>query len=133
MTQNIHRENAERILLASFVEGLDDTPGKQVRYAGPRDIDQAVSIAIGVQEAEKQERFNESFYTKFDNSLRLSARSPSRSRQDDVKSQRSPDTPASITGVVSATNLRTTLTSQQPQLPGMHRRKLKSGVMRVKG
>jgi len=94
VAQRIHRENAERMLLASFVSGLADTPGKEVRYAGPRDIDHAVSIAIGVQEAGKQERFNESFYTKFDNSLRLSARSPSRSRQDDVKSQRSPDTPA---------------------------------------
>ena len=38
-------------------------------------------------------RFNESVYVKFDNSVRLSARSPSLSRQDDDKSQRSPDTP----------------------------------------
>jgi len=93
VAQRIHCENAERMLLASFVAGLVGIPWKQVSYAGPRIIDHAVSIAIGVQEAEKQERFNESFYTKFDNSLRLSARLPSRSRQDDVKSQRSPDTP----------------------------------------
>jgi len=37
-----------------------------------------------------------------------------------------------ITCVVSATNLHTALTSHQPQLPGIHRRKLKSGVMSAK-
>jgi len=59
VVQRIHRENDERMLLASFVAGLTGTPVKQVRYAGLRNIDQAVTIAIGVQGAEKQERFNE--------------------------------------------------------------------------
>jgi len=94
VAQRIHRENAERMLLPSFVAGLTGPLGKQVRYASPRDIGQAFSIALAVQEAEKQERFNESFYAKFDNSVRLSARSPSRSRQDDDRSQRSTDTSA---------------------------------------
>ena len=31
VAQRIHRENAERMLLASFVSGLADTPGKEVR------------------------------------------------------------------------------------------------------
>jgi len=94
VAQRIHRENAERMLLASFVAGLTGPPGKQVRYASPRNIGQALSIALAVQGAEKQERFNESFYAKFDNSVRLSARSPSGSSQDDDRSQHSPDTPA---------------------------------------
>ena len=53
-----HRENAERMLLASFVAGLTGTPRKQVRYASPRDIGQTLSTALAVREAEKQERFN---------------------------------------------------------------------------
>ena len=93
VAQHIHGENAERMLLASFIAGLMGTPGKQVRYVSPRDIGQALSTALAVQEAEKQERFNESFYAKIDNSDRLSARSPSWSRQDYDKSRRSPDTP----------------------------------------
>ena len=35
VAQRIHRENAERMLLASFVAGLMGTPGKHVRYASP--------------------------------------------------------------------------------------------------
>ena len=61
VAQCIHRENAEQMLLANFVAGFTGTPGKQVMYASPRDIGQALSIALAVQEAEKQERFNESF------------------------------------------------------------------------
>jgi len=37
VAQRIHRENAERMLLASFIAGLMGAPGKQVRYASPRD------------------------------------------------------------------------------------------------
>jgi len=38
VAQRIHRENAKRMHLASFVAGLTGTPGKQIRYASPRDI-----------------------------------------------------------------------------------------------
>ena len=94
VAQRIHRENAERLLLASFVTGLTGAPGKQVMYTSPRHIQQALSIALSVQEAEKQERFNECFYARLDNSASLLTRSPSRTRKHDDKSQRSPDTPA---------------------------------------
>ena len=63
-------------------------------YASPRDFGHVLTIALAVQEAEKQERFNESLYTKFDNWVRLSARSPSRSGQGNNISRRSPDAPA---------------------------------------
>jgi hypothetical protein len=59
--QRVHRENAERMLLASFVSGLAETPGRQVRYANPQTMQEALKIALSVQKAEKQERFNEAF------------------------------------------------------------------------
>jgi hypothetical protein len=73
--QRVHRENAERMMLATFVSALTGVPGRRVRFANPQDVDQALKIAITVQEAEKQERFNESFYTQFDKSVRLCSRS----------------------------------------------------------
>jgi len=42
------------MVLASFVAGFTGTPRKQVRYAIPRDIGQALSIALAVQEAENK-------------------------------------------------------------------------------
>jgi len=50
----IHQENAERMLLAAFVSGLTGTPGKQCRFSNPRNIQQALSIALTVDQAEKQ-------------------------------------------------------------------------------
>jgi len=87
--QRVHRENAERMLLSSFIAGLHGVPGRQTRFSNPQDIDQALKIALTVQEAERQERFNESFYTQFDNSVRLCSRSPGRSRPES-EGQRQP-------------------------------------------
>jgi hypothetical protein len=56
------------MLLTSFVAGLTGEPGKQAGYADPRDMDHAIRIAFTVQEAQNQERFNNSFYTRFDSS-----------------------------------------------------------------
>jgi hypothetical protein len=36
-----------------------------VPYLNPQSIQQAVQFALSVQEAEKQERINNSFYTRF--------------------------------------------------------------------
>jgi hypothetical protein len=80
LAQRVHHENVERMLLATFISGLTGTPGTQVRYANPQTLGQALKIALSDQEAENQERFNESFYTQFDESLRLSKRSPRRRR-----------------------------------------------------
>jgi tRNA A37 N6-isopentenylltransferase MiaA len=74
VAQRVHQENAERMILASFVSGLTGVPGRQVRYANPQTVQQALQIALPVQEAEKQERFNSSFYTRFDNSASLESR-----------------------------------------------------------
>jgi len=54
VAQRIHRENAERMLLASFVSGLVATPRTQVRYANVKSLSEASRIAISVQEAESK-------------------------------------------------------------------------------
>jgi hypothetical protein len=66
------------MLLESFVLGLAGVVGRQTRFSNPQTIEDALRVALSVQEAEKQERFNESFY-KFENSVRLLCRSPDRS------------------------------------------------------
>jgi hypothetical protein len=35
IVQGIHYENADRMLLASFVAGLTGIPGRQVRFSNP--------------------------------------------------------------------------------------------------
>jgi hypothetical protein len=64
VVQGVHRENAERMLLASYISGLEGIPGKQCRYASPNSIQEAIRIAVSVDEAEKHERFNNSFYAR---------------------------------------------------------------------
>ena len=65
------------MLLASYVAGLTGVVGKQVRIFNPQSIQQAVQIALSVQEAEKQEWFNDSFYTKFESSVSLQSKASS--------------------------------------------------------
>jgi hypothetical protein len=64
VVQGVHRENAERMLLASYVSGLGGVQEKQVRYASPISMDQVIRIAVLVEENEKQEKFNNSFYAQ---------------------------------------------------------------------
>ena len=54
------------MLLASYVAGLIGVPGRQVRYASPVLAVEAIRIAVSVQEAERQEKFNSSFYARHD-------------------------------------------------------------------
>jgi len=60
--QKIYYEQAERMLLASFTSGLLNTAGRQVSYAMPKTMDEALKIAITVNQAQIQERRNEAFY-----------------------------------------------------------------------
>jgi hypothetical protein len=50
------------MLLASFTEGLSGTPGRQVRFSLLKNMDEALKIALTVNEAELQVRRNETFY-----------------------------------------------------------------------
>jgi hypothetical protein len=56
------------MLLASFLAGLSGEFGKQVKFQHPR---QALTIAVTVTEALKQESFAETFYAKFEKSVSL--------------------------------------------------------------
>jgi hypothetical protein len=90
--QLIRREVTERMLLASFTNGLGGDAGKQTRYASPQSMQQALTIALSVYEAEKQEKFNESFYARFDDLVRLTRRSPCCASCERDSSSRSADT-----------------------------------------
>ena len=70
VAQRIHRE---RMLLASFVAGLSGEVGRQVKCQNPQNL-QALTTALAVREVLKQEKFAETFYTKFEKSVRLSNR-----------------------------------------------------------
>jgi hypothetical protein len=91
VAQHIHHENAERMLLATFVNELSGTPGRQVRYANPQIVDQALKIALSVQEAERHEIFSERFNKNFDKSVRLLSQSPSRTPRENNRSRHSAD------------------------------------------
>jgi len=67
VVQRIHYENADRMLLASFVAGLTGIPGRQVSFSNPESLDQCLKTVLSVKEAEKQEKLRESIYTYFDN------------------------------------------------------------------
>jgi len=69
--QRIHKENADRMLLASFVSGLGGSVGHDVRISCPRSLPEALNLALAVQEAERQERSNGSFYAQSKKSIRL--------------------------------------------------------------
>jgi hypothetical protein len=62
--QKWHYEQAERMLLASFTSGLLDQAGKYTRFNLPENMDQALKIATTVNQAEIQERRNETFHVE---------------------------------------------------------------------
>jgi len=75
------------MLLASYVAGLIGVVGKQVRYLNPQSIQKAVQFALSVQEAEKRERFNNSLYTRFENSVSLQSKSSSQEYSESERSR----------------------------------------------
>ena len=81
-------------MLAGFVDGFSGFLGTQMRYQVPGDIGQAVSLAFAVHDAENIEKFNETFYTNFDNSVRLLSRSLWRSSRVYSKPRRTTNTQA---------------------------------------
>jgi hypothetical protein len=46
VAQRVHQENAERMLLACYVAGLNGVPGKQVCYASPVSLEEAIRLAV---------------------------------------------------------------------------------------
>jgi len=87
--QQIHRENADRMCLASFVAGLSGVVGRQLRYAHSRTLQEAFNLVLAVDKAERQERRNETFYTRsgeFAGELPRSASKKSCERNDSARS-----------------------------------------------
>ena len=82
VAQRIHRENAERMCLASFVAGLIGNTGRLVRFSNPQDMSQALATAQAVTEAERQEKKTEIFYTGLENSRKSRENGNSRRAAD---------------------------------------------------
>jgi len=57
--------------LASFVSWLPGTEGYQVKISHPKSLGEALKLAVSLQEAERQQRFNEIFYTRSEKSVPL--------------------------------------------------------------
>jgi len=91
VAQRVHCENAERMLLASVVSVLNGPDGKHTKYASPSPVHQALQTALAVEQAEKQDRFNESFYTRFEKSVRLTSQSPSSTYAGSSRTRQSAD------------------------------------------
>jgi hypothetical protein len=67
VVQGVYKENAELMLLSSYISGLVGVPGKQFRYTSPVSTDQAIRIAVSVEEVEKHKKFNNCFYARNEN------------------------------------------------------------------
>jgi len=65
------------MVLVIFVSNLIGPVRKQTRYANPTSMHHALQSAMTVEQAGKQDRFNECFYTRFEKSVRLTSQSPS--------------------------------------------------------
>jgi len=89
IAQRVHNENAERKLLASFVAGLSGEPGRQTRFANPSSLSQSFRIAFAVQKAERQDKANSSFYTKFENSAKPQSPSPNQRYSENDRARHS--------------------------------------------
>jgi hypothetical protein len=89
--QRIQRENADRMVLAAFINSLHGVAGRQVKYQAPRSLEHALSIALNVTEAEKQEKFSEAFYARFDQAVTVDSRTPKRPGSDRYRAQQSAD------------------------------------------
>jgi len=56
--QAVINQEADRRLLAAFINGLIAAPGKQVRLQMPETIDKALNMAIVATNAEREERYS---------------------------------------------------------------------------
>jgi len=60
--QQAYKEQAERMLLSAFSNGILGTPGREVRFASPATVEEALRIAVTVSQAEIQEARDNAFY-----------------------------------------------------------------------
>jgi len=107
IAQRVHNENAERMLLASFVAGNSGEPGRPTRIANPSNLFQTLRIALAVQGAERQEKANRRFYTKFENSTKSHSRSPKQRYNENDRARHSVTTRTVCKSTKKASNSNT--------------------------
>jgi hypothetical protein len=61
--QKFHYDQAQRMLLSTFIAGVSGNPGQHLRFQMPATVDEALQIAVRVFEAEAQERRNLAFFS----------------------------------------------------------------------
>jgi hypothetical protein len=54
LLQKCHYDQAQRLLLSSFIAGVSENPGQEVRFQMPATLDQALQIAIMVFEGAQE-------------------------------------------------------------------------------
>jgi hypothetical protein len=59
--QPLYNEQTDRMLLASNTSGLTGNQGKQVRYSLPTTLEDAIKIAVTVEQAEAHEQKDDTF------------------------------------------------------------------------
>jgi len=62
LLQKFHYDQAQRMLLSTFIAGVSGNPGQQLRFQMPATVDKALQIAVTVFEAEAQEKRNLAFF-----------------------------------------------------------------------
>jgi len=63
LLQKFHYDQAQRMLLSTFIAGLVGNPGQMCRFQSPATVDLALQIATTVFEAEAQEKRNLAFFS----------------------------------------------------------------------
>ena len=91
VAQQIHQENADCMCLASFLAGLSGVVGREVRYAHPKNLHETLNLALVVDDAEKQERRNKTFYMRLDEFASQLPWSPGKKSRSRNGSERSAD------------------------------------------
>lgn len=87
--RKFHLQQAERMLLSTFIAGLTGNAGQQVRFKLPQTLEEALRIAVVVFEAEAQEKRNEIFYASSENHNRNVATSSGKFGHPSQESQAS--------------------------------------------
>jgi hypothetical protein len=82
-------DQAERMILSTFISALAGNPGQQVRFGMPESVEEAVQIAVTVYEAQRQERRNQEFFSNMNDSGGHDLTRPLR-RQGSIRGRRQP-------------------------------------------